>query len=131
MVVRLFFGYVLRRNNCCNRSGQLGPCCNFRRADEQQAAQYRVAGVWWQASDASESCGRRRRRFGFFCLAQMSSDNMTGRRLAINVMPGKPHFKGLGAAEPSPEHVARRGRGLGVGTRVYVHQRSLEYDGRA
>ena len=38
---------------------------------------------------------------------------------------------GLGAGERSPEPVARRGRGLGVGNLVYGHQRSLEYDGRA
>ena len=36
-----------------------------------------------------------------------------------------------GAAEPSPERVICLDGGLGVGTRVYVHQRSLEYDGRA
>ena len=37
----------------------------------------------------------------------------------------------LGAARPSPERVICPDGGLGVGTRVYVHQRSLEYDGRA
>ena len=36
-----------------------------------------------------------------------------------------------GAARPSPERVICPDGGLGVGTRVYVHQRSLEYDGRA
>ena len=55
---------------------------------------------------------------------------VTGR-LAIKRNAREASFQGVGSSREVQELVVCHDGGLGVGTRVYVHQRSLEYDGRA
>ena len=123
MVVRLFLAGVCVGSRA-QHWFQCVVCSNFSGAPRDRQPNC-VDCVWWQACDASCAATVLRCRFAFFGLAQMVMlQHDEGGGLTQTQGPGKPPLIRPGAVEPSPGHVARRGRGLGVGTLVYGHQRS-------